>query len=69
MLIAGSRHLSAVLDEYVVHYNEHRLYRARNLRPPGADEIAPVAITVPATTQIRRRRVLGGLISEYEQAA
>jgi putative transposase len=69
MLIAGSRHLSAVLDEYVVHYNEHRPHRARNLRPPGADEIAPVAITDLATAQIRRRRVLGGLITEYEQAA
>jgi len=23
MLIAGARHLSTVLDEYVVHYNEH----------------------------------------------
>ena len=69
MLIAGSRHLSAVLDEYVVHYHEHRPHRARNLRPPGADEIAPVAITDLATAQIRRRRVLGGLITEYEQAA
>jgi putative transposase len=69
MLIAGSRHLSAVLGEYVVHYNEHRPHRARNLRPPGADEIAPVAITDLATAQIRRRRVLGGLITEYEQAA
>jgi putative transposase len=41
MLIAGSRHLSAALDEYVVHYKEHGPHRARNLRPPGADEIAP----------------------------
>jgi putative transposase len=69
MLIAGSRHLSAVPGEYVVHYNEHRPHRARNLRPPGADEIAPVAITDLATAQIQRRRVLGGLITEYEQAA
>ena len=69
MLIAGPRHLRAVLDEYVVHYNEHRPHRARNLRPPGAAEIAPVAITDLATAQIRRRRVLGGLINEYERAA
>jgi transposase InsO family protein len=69
MLIAGSRHLSAVLDEYVVHDNERRPHRARDLRPPDADEIARVAITDLATAQIRRRRVLGGLISEYEQAA
>jgi putative transposase len=69
VLIAGSRHLSAVLDECVVHDNEHRPHRARNLRPPDADEIAPVAITDLPTAQIRRRRVLGGLISEYKQAA
>ena len=29
MLIAGPRHLHAVLDEYVAHYNRHRLHRAR----------------------------------------
>ena len=69
MLIAGSRHLSAILDQYIVHYNEHRPHRARNLRPPGADEFAPVAITDLATSQVRRRRILGGLITEYEQAA
>jgi hypothetical protein len=45
MLIAGQRHLHAVLDEYVVHYNGHRPHRARNLRPPGADELPPVAVT------------------------
>jgi putative transposase len=69
MLIAGRRHLRAVLDEYVVHYNEHRPHRARNLRPPGADEITPAVITDLATSAIRRRRVLGGLINEYERAA
>ena len=68
MLVAGSRHLSAVLDEYLVHYNEHRPHRARNLLPPGV-EVAPVADTNLSTTQIRRRMILGGLISEYEQAA
>jgi transposase InsO family protein len=69
MLIAGPRHLSAVLDEYVVHYNEHRPHRARNLRPPDTDQIALVAITDLVTAQIQRRRVLGGLISEYGRAA
>jgi hypothetical protein len=37
----------------------HRPHRARNLRPPGAAEIAPAAITGLATAEIRRRRVLG----------
>ena len=69
MLIAGSRHLHAALDEYAVHYNEHRPHRARNLRPPGADELIPAVITDLATATIRGRRVLGGLINEYERAA
>lgn len=69
MLIAGLRHLNVVLDERIPHYNEHRRHRARNLLPPDADEIAPVAVTDLATAHIRRRRVLGGLVSKYEQAA
>jgi len=44
MLIAGPRHLRAVLDEYAVHYNEHRPHRARDLRPPDAEVIAPAVI-------------------------
>jgi hypothetical protein len=40
-LIAGSRHLSAVLAECVEHDNEHRPHRARNLGPSDANEIAP----------------------------
>ncbi len=35
MLIVGERHLRAVLDRYVTHYNQHFPHRARNLRPPG----------------------------------
>jgi transposase InsO family protein len=69
MLITGPRHLHAVLDAYVRHYNQHRPHRARNLRPPRAGEITPTAITDLATERIRRRRVLGGLINEYERAA
>jgi len=69
MLICGSRHLRAVLDEYVDHYNRHRPHRARNLRPPDSDDIVIAAITDLTTAEIRRRRVLGGLINEYERAA
>jgi putative transposase len=69
MLIAGPRHLHAVLDEYTMHYNEHRPHRSRNLRPPGTGEIAPPVAADVATSEMRRRRVLGGLINEYERAA
>ena len=69
MLIAGPRHLRAVMDEYAAHYNEHRPHRARNLRPPGAEEITSPVIVDLATPQIQRRRVLGGLINEYGRVA
>jgi hypothetical protein len=69
MLIAGPRHLHAVLDEYVVHYNEHRPHRGRNLRPPDAGETAPPFVADVSASQVQRRRILGGLISEYERAA
>jgi len=69
MLIAGPRHLRAVLDEYAAHYNQYRPHRSRNLRPPDCGEITPAVITDLATARIRRRRVLGGLINEYERAS
>jgi putative transposase len=69
MLIAGQRHLRGVLDQYAAHYNQHRPHRALSLRPPGAAEGTPAAVTAITTAKIRRHRVLGGLINEYEQAA
>jgi putative transposase len=68
-LSAGRRHLHAFVDQYAVPYNKHRPHGARSLRPLGADELTPAVITDLATLEPRRRRVLGGLISEYEQAA
>jgi len=69
MLLTGPRHLHAVLDGYAVHYHQHRPHRARNLRPPGADEVAPPLVVDVAAPEIRRRRILGGLINEYKQVA
>jgi hypothetical protein len=69
MLIAGPRHLTAVLDQYARHCNKHRPHRARNLRPPDCHDIAMTPIAGLATARIRRREVLGGLIHEYERAA
>jgi len=69
MLIAGSRHLRAVLDEYAAHYNHHRPHRARNLRPPDCDDITMATTTDLTAARIRPRRVPGGLIHEYERAA
>ena len=69
MLIAGQRHLQAVLDEYAEHFNQHRPHRARNLRPPDHDPGTPAPATILTTARIRRRKVLGGLIHEYQRAA
>jgi putative transposase len=69
MLIAGPRHLRAVLGDYVAHYNRHRPHRARNLRPPDRDGSATAPVTDLATARIRPHKVLGGLIHEYERVA
>jgi putative transposase len=69
MLIAGPQHLQAILDEYVTHYNRHRPHRARNLRSPDYDDISTAPVTDLATARIRRHKVLGGLIHEYERVA
>jgi transposase InsO family protein len=69
MLIAGPRHLRAILDEYVGLYNKHRPHRARNLRPPDFNDITMTKTTDLMTARIRRRKVLGGLINQYEPAA
>jgi len=69
MLIAGPRHLRAVLDEYVAHYNRHRPHRATNPRPPDAGDTATAPVTDLAAARIRRRNILGGLIHQHERAA
>jgi len=65
ILVFGERHLRTILAEYETHYNGRRPHRSRQLRPPRPDH--PVADL--SKERIRRRPVLGGLISEYERAA
>ncbi|HEY2262404.1 MAG TPA: integrase core domain-containing protein [Streptosporangiaceae bacterium] len=69
MLITGPGHVRRVSGEYVAHYNRHRPHRAGNLRPPDWDDIITAPVTDLAAARIRRHRVLGGLIHEYERAA
>ena len=57
------------LDEYAPHYNHHRPHGARNLRPPDCDDTTMATATDMTAARIRRRRVLGGLINEYERTA
>jgi transposase InsO family protein len=65
MLIFGERHLRRVLDEYARHYNGRRPHRALQLRPPRSDR----SVVDLTHERIRRKPVLGGLITEYERAA
>ena len=65
LLIIGTRHLTAVLREYLEHYNGHRPHRALHQQPPaGGTPPRSEAVIRP----LRRDR-LGGLIHEYVQVA
>jgi transposase InsO family protein len=65
MLILSQRHLGAVLAESVRHDNGRRPHRSRELHPPRPTY--PVANL--NLLRIKRQRLLGGLINEYERAA
>jgi putative transposase len=68
ILIYNTRPLLAVLCEYLAHYNQHRPHPGRGQRPPDRDTL-PAPVTDLRTVRVRRRKVLHGLINEYEQAA
>ena len=69
MLIFGRRHLEHVLDDYVVHYNDHRPHRALEQQAPLTVGTSPASIGDPDLARLRRTDRLGGLIHEYELAA
>ena len=60
MLIAGRRHLRAVLEEYVAHYNQHRPHRARNLRPPDRADCSTAPVTDLGTAEYGAGRFSAG---------
>jgi putative transposase len=68
MLIYDTRHLVVVLREYLAHFNGHRPHQGRGQRPPDRD-VLPMPVTDLGAVRVRRRKVLHGLINEYEQAA
>jgi putative transposase len=65
MLIYDERHLRSVLGEYTAHYNRHRPHQSRQQLPPDHETQTAAPLNLP----VRRRKVLGGVISEYYQAA
>ena len=66
MLIINGRHLTAVLTEYVAHFNDHRPHRALSQAAPLRSLPPPAS---PSQGHLRRRGRLGGLIHEYTQVA
>jgi hypothetical protein len=64
VLILGERHLRQVLAEYAQHYNRHRPHQGLQQQPP----LSQPSRVVDLTARIERRRVVGGLISEYRRA-
>ncbi|WP_240742290.1 transposase [Micromonospora zingiberis] len=68
ILIYNTRHLLAVLREYLAHYNQHRPHQGRGQRPPDRDTL-PAPVADLGSVRVQRRRVVHGLINEYEQAA
>jgi hypothetical protein len=65
MLIYSQAHLRAVLRTDAGHYNAHHLNQSRQQRPPDHDQMAIVRLYAP----VQRRKILGGVINEYHQAA
>src|SRR5256885_9702477 len=64
MLILGEQHLRRTLGEYARHYNGRRPHRALAMQPPRSDRPPIDLIT---HQRIRRRSVLGGLITAHER--
>jgi putative transposase len=65
LLITGPRHLAAVLQEFVEHYNTHRPHRSLDQHPPAGSTPLPSG---PVIRPLRRDR-LGGMLHEYVHVA
>ena len=62
LLIVHEHHLRRLLTEYLRHYNTARPHRALGQFAPAQAETRPPEPINLAEHQIRRKRVLGGLI-------
>jgi hypothetical protein len=62
ILILGRRHLEHVLHVYRQHYNQHRPHRTLDLLLRDGRDLIPLE-RATATQRVRRRDLLGGLIT------
>ncbi len=70
VLILNETHLDVVLAKFAAHYNAARPHQGIAQRVPADDPDQPtVKVLDLETARIRRKRVLGGLTSEYQAAA
>ena len=63
LLIYSRRQFESVLRAYVLHYNEPRPHRGRQLATPLLRH------DQPRTCEIYRRDILGGIVHDYDRAA
>ena len=68
LLIVNEHHLCEVLTEYMLHYNTARPHRALGQLAPAQASTQPPQTNL-AEHRIRGKRVLSGLIHEYQIAA
>jgi hypothetical protein len=68
VLIYNAGHLLAVLGEYVARYNGRRPHQGREQRPPDWHTLL-ASVTDLDAVRVRRRKVVYGLVNEYEQVA
>jgi hypothetical protein len=68
-LILGEHHLCRVLTDYLAHHNTVWPHRTPGQPSPFQAETAPPEPINLADCRLRRRAILGGLISEYRLAA